>query len=438
MKLITDFLTQFRYIITPVVAFGAVTFMIFGLVILFTDWRRSARILVKIILPLIVIAAAGGAAARLIMTRSEPDWAPAKSLVVPVTVRVVKLGSHKVSVPAMASVTAARTVVLKPEVTGRIVEQCPQLVPGGLCKEGMELVKIDPRDYEHAVDQAQAEVDQAGSQLELEEGRQIIAKREWDLLRDNVPKSETSEGLALRKPQLTAARAGLAAAESRLKLAKLHLERTTIYTPFNAVVTEEKAEFGQVVDRATTLATLIGTDQFWLRVSIPLARLRFVILPDAEGEGGSRVRIIQAAGDGEEMLRDGRVIRLLGDMDKRSRMARLLVEVDDPLGLKEKGRAPLFAGSYVRVEIEGRPIERAAKIPRAALREGGRVWIMDADDKLEMRKVEVAWQTRDSVLVHAFDDKNGAGIRDGERIVMGLISAPVPGMVLRVASEDNE
>ncbi len=438
MKIILDFVRTYVQIILPIAGFGAVTFMIFGVVVFFTDWRRSVRIVVRIIVPLLVIAVAVLAAGRLIATRSQPKRAPIKNPATLVNVVVAKTGSHRVSVPAMATVTAARRVVIRPEVAGRIVEQCPQLLPGGLCKKGDVLATIDPRDYEFAMQQAQSEVDQAQSELALEQGRQTIAKREWELLGKEVPKSAASQGLALRKPQLAAARARLGAAESRLSFAKLNLERTTIRSPFNAVVAEENAEVGQLVDRATSLATLIGTDAFWLRASIPIGRLRLIALPGADGKGGSKVRVIQVTGDGDEAVRQGRVVRLLSDMDKRSRMARLLIEVDDPLALADGARTPLLADSRVQVEIEAAPMERVIEISRAALREGGRVWIMDANDQLEMRKVRVAWHAKDTVLVHIFDEKDGTGIRGDERIVTSLVSAPTPGMALRITDKDGK
>jgi len=423
-------------------------------------------LLLKIVLSLVVLAAAAGGAWMLFKTRPKPERAEPKKLVEIVNVVEAKVGSYAVSVPVMATVTPARRIVLKSEVSGRIIERCPQMLLGGLCKKGDLLVRIDPREYEFAVRQAQAVVDQAQSELSLEEGRQVIAKSEWALLGAEVPKSEASRKLALREPQLTAARARLSAAKSRLDLAKLNLERTTIRAPFNAKVVAEKAESTQLIERSTELATLIGTDKFWLRASIPVDRLRLISLPDIQGEGGSSVKVILLprrngkggsdskvillpgpdgkseaneklipGGKGAGSVRLGRVIRLLGDVDERSRMARLLIEVDDPLALKDPERVPLLAGSRVQVLIDAIPIEGVVKISRAALREGERVWIMDAKDQLDVRKVKVAWRARDSVLVHTFD--KGTGIREGERIVTSLLSVAKREMALKIEGEDE-
>jgi len=78
MKIILDFVRTYLQILLPIAGFGALTFMIFGVILFFTDWRRSARILVRIIVPLLMIAAAFLAAGRLIATRSQPKRAPIK------------------------------------------------------------------------------------------------------------------------------------------------------------------------------------------------------------------------------------------------------------------------------------------------------------------------------------------------------------------------
>ncbi len=440
MKDIGSFLIQNKGVVAlALVSLVAILAAIGAGILLFVrSFPRRARMWIAIVAPLAVLGAASYAALHFYATRPETARTKPKSPVKLVNVVVAKVGSHKVSVPAMATVVAARTVVLKSQVRGRIIEQCPQMLLGGLCKKGDVLLRIDPREYEFAVDQAQAAVDQAQSELSLEEGRQVIAKSEWALLGAEVPRSEASRKLALREPQLTAARARLSAARSRLDLAKLNLERTTIRAPFNAKVVEGgadlkmelKAEVGQVVDGSTSLARLIGTDKFWLRASLPVGRLQLIRLPGSDGKGGADVKIILGAGNGRDVVRQGRVIRLLGDTDSRSLMARMLIEVDDPLALEDVHLVPLLAGGRVRVEIDAIPIEGVVKVSRAALREGDRVWIMDAKDKLDVRRVKVAWRAKDSVLVHTFD--KGTGIRDGERIVTSLLSMAKRGADLKI------
>ena len=67
-------------------------------------------------------------------------------------------------------------------------------------------------------------------------------------------------------------------------------------------------------------------------------------------------------------------------------------------------------------------------LPRTALRDGDRVWVMDDTDRLAIRDIQVAWRHRDRVLA-------GAGVTEGDRIVVSGIAAPIPGMKLMDATD---
>jgi hypothetical protein len=101
-----------------------------------------------------------------------------------------------------------------------------------------------------------------------------------------------------------------------------------------------------------------------------------------------------------------------------------LVSIDDPLG--EEGDLPLLLGSFVDVAITARPIEDAVRLPRAALRNGREVYVMNDQSLLEIREVEIAWTEPDVVLITG-------GLAPGERIVTSRIATPVPNMPLRTA-----
>jgi len=130
-------------------------------------------------------------------------------------------------------------------------------------------------------------------------------------------------------------------------------------------------------------------------------------------------------------VRRGRVIRLLGDLEPVGRMARLLIGIVDPLGLKGRGEGkgpgrflPLLLDSYIRAEIDCGPVARVYRLPRTAVREEDRLWLMDQEERLEIRPVEIAWKDRDHVYLRD-------GLESGERVVTSNISVPAAGIKLR-------
>ena len=433
-----EFVTSNLDWIVPAAALAALTLLALaalGVWSVFGRYRRPLRVLLKVVLPLVILAGAGSGAWYLVKTRPTPPRRPAASPAVPVRVMTARAGTEPVIVETMGAVLPARVVALRPEVTGRLIpkdstsKDDPLFVPGVFYTAGEVLARIEPADYDLAVERAEAEVAQAAAELRLEEGRQRVAKRAWGLLGAELAESEAGRDLALRQPQRAIAEARVSAARNRLDLAKLNRGRTVLRAPFDVVVKTVSSEVGQLVNPSTVLVTLLGTDSFWVRVSIPMARLRHIAVPGAGGTArGSAVEIVQPTDQGEAVTHGGRVLRLFGDMDPKSRMARLLVQVADPLGIRSPKAAPLLEGAYVRVRIRGRELQNAVRIPRRALREGGCVWIMTEAGELAVRPVTVGWSTRSAALV-------SEGIRDGERVVTSLISAPVAGLKLRLADE---
>jgi len=384
-----------------------------------------------------VVVAVGGAVA-LVKARRKPTKAPESATLVAVEVTPIKVGRRALSMRLQGTVRAARKLVVMPEVGGRIVWHAPQLVVGGLVKKGQPLVRIDARDYQLAARQLAAQVATQKLALDVERARSKVAAREWELFkRDQKELSgSTSNGgttaspsLALREPHMKSAKVALRSAKSGLAKAKLALSRTVLTAPFNAFVQLENVEIGQLVGPQSQLAGLVGTDTFWVQISIPIDKLGYVQLPSA-GKRGSAARVWMTAGR-DRIEREGRVLRLLGDLDPVGRMARLLVEVRDPFGTANKQKTasssalPLLLGSFVQVELEGELVDGVVELPRRALRPGDELFLIDEKDQLVIKKVEVLWGTQHTVLIRG-------ALKSGERLVTSALAVPVAGMKLRV------
>jgi RND family efflux transporter MFP subunit len=384
-----------------------------------------------ILLPVVVLAAGAAVAFWLMETSPQAKPRPRAHNASLVAVRTVDYGARQTVVSGMGLVAAARTVALKPDVSGKIVELNPNLIPGGHFRKGEILLKIDPTDYRLAVRQLTTDVAKAESDLQIEQGNQLIAQKEYKLLGQTV--SDAERALILRRPQLENLRATLEAAQAKLDQARVDLARTTIEAPFNAVVQSRAVDVGARAGESTVLATLAGTDAYWVEVSVPVSQLRWVRIPQTDGDPGAPVRVYDTAAWGEGVFRQGRVIRLEADLEEQGRMARLLIRVEDPLSLKadSKGTPRMLIGSYVRVEIEGNAVASAAAIEREFIRNGNSVWVMTPEGNLAIRPVEIAFRGAEQLLVTG-------GIKPGERLIITDLAAPVEGMPLRTADDTAE
>lgn len=390
--------------------------------------KQSPAILaLKVVLPLVLVGV--GVWQGLYLMKSAPKaeagrGGPRAARLV--EVMPVRQLSRAVEVEAMGTVKPARQVDLHPRVSGMVAEIGENFRPGGTFAEGERILRLEPDDLRLAVQRAEAAVATARASLDLERGQQAVARDELALIRE--PLGEEDKRWVLREPQLESAAAALRSAEAALEQTKLDLARAEVVSPFNAVVLDRLTDVGGQVGPNTTIATLAGTDAFWLELSVPGDDLRWVQLPGSDGRGGSKVLISDEVTFPKEGKREGHVIGLAARLDENSRMARVLVEVGDPMALRTPGSPRLLLNSYVRARILGPEVPGAKLISRAHLREGDTVWVMNEKDELEIRPVEIIYRGEEEVLI-------AGGLTEGERVVMTNLRTPVAGMALRVEKQ---
>ncbi|MDH3443431.1 MAG: efflux RND transporter periplasmic adaptor subunit [Deltaproteobacteria bacterium] len=386
--------------------------------------NRRLRVAAMVAMPILVIAVAAAVAFYLMETapRAERAEKPRPARVVE-TISLER-ADHPTVIPAWGQVRPAREVTLKAQVQGKVIEINPKLAPGGRFGKGEIVLKIDPSDYRLAVRQRESDVAKARAELQVEEGNQVIARKESELLGDEL--SQREQYLVLRQPQLSTVKASLAAAEAALAEARLALERTTVRAPFDSIVISRQADVGTLLTTSADIANLAGTDTYWVELAIPTLDLRWIAGPAGSEILASPVRLYNDSVWGANIFRSGRVVRLLGDLTSEGRMARLLVEVGDPLATtsKNNGKPALLIGAYLRAEIKGRVIKNAIALDRAALRDGNKVWTINDAGTLEVRDVVIAFRSSEKVFITG-------GVMPGERAVVSNITGAIPGIPLR-------
>ena len=365
-----------------------------------------------------------GGCVSLVLLWTGPETLPEEDIGLAKIVQTIPLAprTRSVAVSASGSVVPSRKVIIKPQVTGQVIWQSESITMGGHVKAGDELIRIDPNDYELALAEVQANFEQARFEREVESGRQVIAKREWDELQSDLDMEEVNRSLVLRQPHLRRAEALMEKARNDIEIAKLQHSRTVITAPFNAMVVTESVEVGQLLNPGSEICELVGTDEFWIQATIPFSQLKWVHFPE-DGRSGAKAQVILDTGDGESVSWKGRVIRLLSDLDPLGRMARLVVSVTDPLELHRRsaGKCPLLLGSYVEVKIDAGNLEDTLMIPRAALREGNRIWVVGDDHLLKILPATVLWRETETVLI-------SNNVKKGDQLIVSDLRVALPGM----------
>jgi RND family efflux transporter MFP subunit len=311
-----------------------------------------------------------------------------------------------------------------------VVELNPAFEVGAKLRAGTLVCRIDPRDYEIDIALKEAALQKAQAALEIEQGQQRIARTEWEMYQQGENRegdapdtsADISEyDLVLRKPELKQAQAEVENARAALEQARLNLARTEIRLPFDALVVDENIEEGSYVSAQGDIATLVGTDIFWITATLPVADLQWV---DMEGDGEDahvRVHLPNAS-----HTRRGQIVRLLGDLSEEGRMAQILVAVTDPLDLEKQphARNPLLLGAYLQLDLPGKKVEGVTALPRAAVHNGNQIWIATPDGTLEVREIEPLRRTRDEVYIQD-------GLESEEKVIISTLAYAVEGMAVK-------
>lgn len=418
------------------------------------------RLMLQIMLPILIIGGGVTCSVWLVVNKKQTKTRAHEQFRPRVRVVTVKIGAYRPVIRSQGTVAPQMSIVLSAEVTGRVKSMAPALVAGGLFAKGEELLRIDSNDYKLALRQARARIDasragitnalaqmssaqsqmaQAESRISREEAEATAALSEWRLLgrKGNPP------ALLVREPQLKEARAALdsakallvstdarkisdeaelLAAQAAADLAATNVLRCVIRAPFDGRVATRTVGVGQVVSQSTVLAQLQTVDVAEVRLALPLTEFGYLDLGDPF-RGGSNVRkgpsVRLLASHGAEW--SGRVVRSLGEVDEGTRMMSVVAQVRDPYWrAASTGDAVLSFGMFVTAQIVGRELRAVAVLPRGVLREGVTVHVF-REGKLWARKVQVAWSTREVVVIND-------GLKAGDKVCLTPVDAFVEGM----------
>ena len=374
----------------------------------------------KRIAPLVVIVAALLGAAAIVATSQRLQ--PSQSDAVPPTVRVLKAEPKAVRLVVLAqgTVTPRTETALVPEVSGNIIWISENLVAGGYFEAGEPLLRIDNRDYMAAVERAIAtinrtEAEQQFSAFELQRFQELESS-------ELISRSDVESGMRAAR----VAEANLQDARVALEQAERNLERTEILAPFKGLVRNEQADVGQFVSRGAAIANIYAIDYVEVRLPIADQQLAYLDLPLAErGElDAATAPTVTLSADfaGRSYRWAGRVVRIEAEIDSRSRMIQVVARISaDDISGDDPGALPPPVGLFVHAEIEGRPADNIVVVPRAAIRNSSDVLIVDEDNRLRFRSVEL-------LRVYGEDAFISGGLSKGELVSISPLQTVVDGM----------
>lgn len=394
--------------------------------------RHRAGAILQALFAIIIVALGVFGTVVLIKLKKPPQQTEQEVLAPLVEVERLEVKDIPMVIHGNGTVSPKVEVSIVPEVAGKVVFVHPELKVGGLIRAEEKIMQIDPRDYELAVQQADATVQDAKVKLDTEIAEADVAKREWSQLH---PGTQPTSLLVLREPQIRKAQTALESTEAQLAVAKLKLERTSLSLPFDALIISEQVDLGQYVVAGQSLASAYGTDAVEIEVPLEDKELAWFDVFDLSAQKNAddppakrTTALVKAHFAGAEHTWQGQVVRTTGQVDRTSRMIPIVVEVANPFDVSD-GRPPLLPGVFADVYIEGKVLKNALAIPRDAIREGNKVWLVN-DNTLHIHTLNIVRADKD----FAYTD---SGI-DGTQIITSSLDVAIEGMKVRTQSDVTE
>ncbi len=378
----------------------------------------------KKVLPGFIVLAIGiGVASTIIFFGPEPDSQKAEIMARTIRSIKAKTTDMKLFVKSQGTVAAKQVIDIIPQVAGEITYVSPKFVAGGRFEKGEMILKIDPRDYELAVVTAEASIAERKQRVMQEDAEAALAAAEWE----ELGQGEATD-LTLRKPQREGALAALKSAEASLKKAMLDLERTEIRAPFDGILTEKTVDLGQFLNRGNKIGKYYSTET--LEVRLPLTNRDIAQFDLAGLQSGNRQYGVRLTGQfaNKENTWNARVVRTEGVIDVNSRILYVVAELKGQELFSPNDGMPITIGQFVSAEIEGRSFENVVRLPRESLRQGNQVLIVDQDNRLRTRMVDVLETNSDYIVV-------AAGVEDGDIVNLSQLGISVDGLLVETDAQ---
>jgi len=315
-----------------------------------------------------------------------------------VTTAVVKESLLQPDDKYIAAVEPIEDVTIRSEVSGYI--EAVHFTEGGMVKEGDLLFTIDPRLYQAAVDEAEAE--------------RFRAQKLFDRMK-------ASDQRSVSAADLEAAESDLMRAEANLKAARVTLDYTEIKAPVSGRIGAAKVTKGNyVTSAATALARIVQMDP--VRVTFSLTDREHLRLRQQELAGDGGIRIAQVR------LPDGTVLPTIGKKEFDDNAINPQTGTITVRYLFDNKNQLLIPGGYVTSLLRNPDGEKGILIPQKALlvdQQGTYVLTVDENNTVASTRITAGAQIGSDMTVLS-------GLKPGDRVIVDGVQKAQPGATVQV------
>ena len=352
----------------------------------------------------------------------------------PVTAAVAKALPLPVWFTALGTVTPRSLVNVMPRVAGLL--QSVDYKQGWMVKAGQLLAQIDPRPFQIAVAQAQAQVEQ--TQAQLAGAQRDLVRYETLLGQDSIAAQQVSD----QRATVAQLKATLDANKAALNNAKLQLSWTRITAPVAGLAGLRPVDAGNMVTtsgavgavtvansgggtsagsgggNATPIAVIAQVQPVDVTFALPQQQIGEVV---GQLLHGKQLEVQAWDARNTKLLATGKLVAADNQINTSTGTLNLRAEFDN------KDLA-LFPNQFINVRLLVRTLPDAVVVPSTAVAVGAPgtyVYVIGAGDKVALRKVVTgaAYENLTQIV---------SGVRPGERVVTDGLDRLRDGSKVRV------
>lgn len=281
-------------------------------------------------------------------------------------------------------------VSVQARVSGNIIEK--YFHGGDYVTAGQPLYRVDSRQYEAAVLQAQANL--AQSQATLNNARVDLARYEELLKSDSI----AEQTVATQRANVNAYEAAVAANEALLLRARQDLDDTVVYAPISGKLGVDDVAVGTYATAGNTTLVTLGSDSpVYIQFSISETEyLKFMGMRNyGDSNDPSNLMVDIKLSDGTEYPIKGRLVAADRSLAENTGTLTVRAVVDNPNGA-------LLSGMFARVKLTGSILPNAMLVPQRAIQQllgKSFVLVVGPDNKSVTKTVTVGTQIGSYVVI---------------------------------------
>ncbi|MBI2281271.1 MAG: HlyD family efflux transporter periplasmic adaptor subunit [Bacteroidetes bacterium] len=329
-----------------------------------------------------------------------------------VKVQQIKNDTVAIVVNGFGRVSSSRNITLTAEVQGVLLSSGFELKSGEAFSQGQLLYKINDKEAQLALKaRKSAYLNIVASSLADIKVDFSDNFSKWATFLDNIDLDanlpELPEIKSSKEKTFLASR-NVLGEYFNIKGDEERLKKYNVYAPFNGSIVDVTSEIGGIVNPGTPIATIIKT--VGLEVAIPV--------------NTSDISLIKI-GNNVELFSQDKTISFSG---KVSRIAQNInsntQSIDVFINIESNDKAKLFNGMYLEASIYSGNVYDADEIPRRALLNDGRVFIVQ-DSILLKKELNIIKKNKNSVIVKSLLDNDLVVIEPVPGAVDSMIVTPI-------------